>query len=59
MQRGIAVLEERMKIGNPDREAREALFGRTQLQQGRRVDKRSRKPVRATRGRAKSKVIGA
>ena len=59
VQRGIAVLAERMKIGNPDQAAREALFGRTQLQQGRRVDKRSRKPVRATRGRAKSKVIGA
>ena len=59
VQRGIAVLAERMKIGNPDQAAREALFGRTQLQQGRRVDKRSRKPVRATRGQAKSKVIGA
>ena len=59
VQRGIAVLADRMKIGNPDQEAREALFGRTQLQQGRRVDKRSRKPVAAVRGRAKSRAIGA
>ena len=59
VQRGIAVLVERMKIGNPDQEAREALFGRTQLQQGRRVDKRTRKPVRARRRGAKSSAIGA
>lgn len=35
VQRGVALLAERMKIGNPDREARAALFGRRQLTQGR------------------------
>jgi GST-like protein len=30
VQRGVALLEDRMKIGNPDREARAALFGRRQ-----------------------------
>ena len=34
VQRGIAVLADQMKIGNPDAKAREALFGRTQLRQG-------------------------
>ena len=34
VQRGIAVLGKREKIGNPDAKAREALFGRTQLTQG-------------------------
>lgn len=47
VQRGIAVLGQREKIGNPDDKAREALFGRSQLTQGRapkkgrRVDKRA------------------
>ena len=31
VQRGIAVLAEQMKIGNPDRRARAALFGKAQL----------------------------
>ena len=31
VQRGVAVLAERMKIGNPDQQARAALFGRQQL----------------------------
>ena len=31
VQRGVAVLAERMKIGNPDRQARTALFGKQQL----------------------------
>lgn len=30
VQRGVALLEDRMRIGNPDRKAREALFGRLQ-----------------------------
>ncbi len=34
VQRGVALLEDRMKIGNPDEKAREALFGRQQLSQG-------------------------
>jgi len=34
VQRGVALLEDRMKIGNPDAAAREALFGRAQLSQG-------------------------
>lgn len=34
VQRGIAVLDRREKIGNPDDKAREALFGRSQLRQG-------------------------
>jgi len=34
VQRGIAVLDQREKIGNPDEKAREALFGRSQLTQG-------------------------
>jgi GST-like protein len=34
VQRGVALLEERMKIGNPDAAAREALFGRSQRTQG-------------------------
>jgi GST-like protein len=34
VQRGVAVLEDRMKIGNPDHEAREALFGTQQRTQG-------------------------
>ncbi len=33
VQRGVAVLADRMKIGTPDKQAREALFGRQQLQQ--------------------------
>ena len=35
VQRALAVLAKREKIGNPDAKAREALFGRTQLEQGR------------------------
>jgi GST-like protein len=35
VQRGVALLEDRMKIGDPDEKAREALFGRQQLTQGR------------------------
>jgi GST-like protein len=38
--RGVAVLVERMKIGNPDRAAREALFGKSQLLQARRAVRR-------------------
>jgi len=44
VQRGLAVLARDEKIGNPDAKAREALFGRSQLMQGgrknRRVDSR-------------------
>lgn len=36
VQRALAVLAKREKIGNPDDQAREALFGTTQLKQGRR-----------------------
>ncbi len=36
VQRGVALLEERMRIGNPDRKARAALFGRRQLSAARR-----------------------
>lgn len=35
VQRGVALLEDRMRIGNPDEKAREALFGQSQLTQGR------------------------
>jgi GSH-dependent disulfide-bond oxidoreductase len=35
VQRAMAVLAQREKIGNPDPKAREALFGSTQLRQGR------------------------
>ena len=35
VQRGVAVLADRMKIGNPDAKARAALFGRAQRTQGR------------------------
>jgi GST-like protein len=52
VQRGVALLEERMKIGNPDAEAREALFGRQQLDQGRRA---ARRPAR---GAARSRPAG-
>jgi GST-like protein len=41
VQRGVAVLAPREKIGNPDAKAREALFGRSQLDQGR--SRRARK----------------
>jgi GST-like protein len=34
VQRGVALLDRREKIGNPDEKAREALFGRSQLTQG-------------------------
>lgn len=34
VQRGVAVLADRMKIGNPDAKARAALFGRQQLRRG-------------------------
>ncbi len=48
VQRGVALLEERMKIGNPDAKAREALFGRQQLRQGRsRARPSNRAPRRA------------
>lgn len=43
VQRGVAVLARREKIGNPDAKAREALFGRSQLEQGRRKARRSGK----------------
>lgn len=36
VQRAMTVLAKREKIGNPDPKAREALFGSTQLRQGRR-----------------------
>ena len=42
VQRGVALLEDRMKIGDPDEKAREALFGRQQLTQGRTARKGSR-----------------
>lgn len=58
VQRGMAVLAARMKIGNPDAKAREALFGRTQLRQGRRVDAGIRKRGKASPGRAKSRAVG-
>ena len=45
VQRGVAVLEERMKIGNPDSKAREALFGRQQLRQGQRAGQRRSTPA--------------
>jgi GSH-dependent disulfide-bond oxidoreductase len=35
VQRGIAVLADRMKIGNPDKQARAALFGKQQLARAR------------------------
>jgi len=34
VQRGVALLDQREKIGNPDEKAREALFGQSQLTQG-------------------------
>ncbi len=40
VQRGLAVLARDEKIGNPDAKAREALFGRSQLTQGRRKNRR-------------------
>ncbi len=36
VRRGMAVLEDRTKIGNPDARTREVFFGATQLRQGRR-----------------------
>ena len=36
VRRGMALLAERTKIGDPDEETREVFFGRTQLDQGRR-----------------------
>jgi GST-like protein len=39
VQRGVAVLAEQMKIGNPDAKARAALFGKQQLTQGRATKK--------------------
>jgi GST-like protein len=36
VQRGVNLLKTSEKIGNPDRRAREALFGKSQLKQGRR-----------------------
>jgi GST-like protein len=42
VQRGVALLDRREKIGNPDDKAREALFGRSQLTQG-----KARRVVRA------------
>jgi GST-like protein len=35
VQRGVALLEDQMKIGNPDAKARAVLFGKAQLAQGR------------------------
>jgi len=37
VQRGVAVLEKDMKIGNPDAKARSMLFGKAQLTQGRTI----------------------
>ncbi len=37
VQRGMAVLAERTRIGNPDARTREVFFGRTQLSQGRKT----------------------
>ena len=46
VQRGVALLEERMKIGNPDEKAREALFGSQQLTQGRAGIGQAKPPAR-------------
>lgn len=57
VQRGVALLEDRMKIGDPDDKAREALFGRTQLSQGRAGARRkpaARRTDKAARSRAKA-----
>lgn len=35
VKRGVALFADKMKIGNPDKQAREALFGKKQLRQGR------------------------
>jgi GST-like protein len=37
VQRGMAVLQERTKIGSPDARTREVFFGKTQLRQGRKA----------------------
>lgn len=37
VQRGMAVLQDRTKIGSPDARTREIFFGKTQLRQGRKV----------------------
>jgi GST-like protein len=50
VQRGVALLEDRMKIGNPDDKAREALFGSQQLRQGGAL---SSKPAAPRRARSK------
>jgi len=55
VQRGIAVLADRMKIGNPDRQARAALFGKRQLDQGEPARALSARPKSARRQAAKTR----
>ncbi|HPF27883.1 MAG TPA: glutathione S-transferase N-terminal domain-containing protein [Steroidobacteraceae bacterium] len=43
VQRGIALLADRMKIGNPDKQARAALFGRQQLSRGKPAKRAARR----------------
>jgi GST-like protein len=43
VQRGVALLADRMKIGNPDKQARAALFGQQQLQRVARTRAKSRR----------------
>jgi GST-like protein len=43
VQRGVALLADRMKIGNPDKQARAALFGQQQLQRIARTRAKSRR----------------
>ena len=58
VHRGVALLAKRMKIGNPDAKAREALFGGTQLRQGRTVVSGLRKAAGRRPGRAKARAHG-
>lgn len=51
VRRGVAVLAEREKIGNPDARTREAFFGRTQLAQG--TPARAPRRARAAASRAR------
>ena len=51
VQRGVALLEARMKIGNPDAAACEALFGRSQRTQGGLQGGHAAVPVRPQRAR--------
>jgi GST-like protein len=43
VQRGVALLADRMKIGNPDKQARASLFGQRQLQRVARTRAKSRR----------------